>query len=163
MEMTKTRELLLILLKMEDSDIIPERINVTREMVDKVLNPDLQYNFFHVMFFMENLDLMGFVDKLNHFKSNLKENVSDYFREYMNDLMTWVEERNGYDFDDLRGSIRYYAKQVKGIEKNSIIGLITYLIKEDRTTEFSSMSNDARIQMYLYAFIVIDLPLWGEE
>lgn len=147
--------------QMSEETLIPVRLKLSKQIEYKVSNPMICFD--DILYDIEMIELLGFVDTYNYFESKRRENLPNFYREFMKDLIEWVDERDDYDFDDLAESIKYYADEVIGKEKNTMIGLIHHLVFVARSTEFNTMNQNARYQMYLLAYIELKLELWGKK
>lgn len=167
----ETRKNFIEIFDMDEADIEIERKKVVKSLVKQVSNP--KHSLAVMLAELEVLEIMGFVATMKRYMEKQIEDLPGFHEEFMVDLNAWVIAKawdfekgmsdQPYSFDHFKKSIRYYANRALGLEKDTVIGLIKYLIYEDRMTEFCTMSEDARMQMYIYALIELRLQVIGVE
>lgn len=180
MKHMNTKEKMKEIFEINVSDVIRQRKKLIDELVDKVSDPTLPYAV--VLYYLETIEVMGFAIMFDsHIKKQLKGKKIKEIRDLMDDasddlpisfgeisdnMALWMMQRNEqdhYGLEEFVEEIRYYASKSIGEEKNTVAGLIHHLIFKERATVFSTMIEEVRYEMYLFAILVIGIAIWGEE
>lgn len=161
-----TEDKLFQIFGLDDSEIHSERERIVEELADTATDPE--FPFIASMYFLETIEVLDFVAVYNDFMEKYPDTTQPadpeiFIKECIHDLVLWVNERRlsepFYGFDVLEADIRYYVSKVRGEAKNSIAGLINYLIYFERGTVFSTMNSKARSQMYLFAVAILGIQM----
>lgn len=167
----EARKILEQIIDMNESEIISEREKLIWKLMNNVSHPEHSMSVMTVELSM--FEVMGFMETFIRFKQKKSENLPGFYEDFMEDLYAWINKKqqdfedgvsdHPCDFFELDKTIRFYASEAEGEEKNTVLGLIIHLIRHEGLSEFNTMNQAARFQMYVYALVKLKLPMWGKK